>query len=137
MDATSSVLGAGTMEFRSNNNSVAGIYNMTGRTNGYGGLAFLSGATVTNLGQLLNVNFNGGVTFDTGKPITIHDLVLNGTLGGSDPITITGKVSGAGTLVSANIVAQGEVAPGNSPGILSVQGTFAMTSSADLNIEIG
>jgi hypothetical protein len=70
MDAASLVKGAGTMEFFSNTNSVAGTYNVTGRTNVIGGLEFKPGATLTNPGSLFDVDVQGNATFNTGSPST-------------------------------------------------------------------
>jgi hypothetical protein len=134
MDAASTVKGAGTMEFRGNNNPVAGVYNITGQTNAVGGLAFLQGATVTNVGALLNIP--GGVSFDTGASVTLHDVNVNGSLSGSDPITITGKLSGAGT-ISGNVTAPGNVSPGNSPGIMAVPGHLSLTQTTTTIMELG
>lgn len=134
MDASSTVQGAGTMEFRANN-TVAGNYNMTGQTNVVNGVAFVAGAKVTNVGQLLNITPSGGASFDTGSPITLNNLVNNGSLTGSDTITITGKFSGAGT-TSATIAAPGTIAPGNSPGIMTLQGKLTMTSTTNVVMEL-
>jgi fibronectin-binding autotransporter adhesin len=135
MDANSTVRGQGTMQFRGNYNYVRGTYNMSGTTRVDGGLAFQSGATVVNVGQFLNL-MNGGATFDTGKAVLLHDVLLGGSLGGSDPITIDGTLSGNGTLTGANVIASGNVSPGNSPGTLTVQGKLSLTSSSQLTIEL-
>lgn len=135
MTASSTVQGAGTMQFEGNNNTVAGNYNITGTTAAYGGVTFQPGSAVTSVGQLLNVASSGGVVFSSGNPITLHDLILNGSLGGSDSITVTGKMSGAGTM-SSNVVAPGVISPGNSPGILTNQGNLTMEHSTMLNMEM-
>jgi hypothetical protein len=138
MDANSTVRGAGTMEFRANGNTIAGNYNITGRTNAHGGdLSFLPGATVTSVGQTLDIGFQAAVSFDTGKAIPLNDVVVNGYLGGSDTLTVSGTVSGAGTITANHVIVPGNISPGNSPGILNVQGNLAMKPSTSLTMELG
>jgi hypothetical protein len=136
MDGSSAVRGAGTMEFRGNTNTVKGAYDVSGQTRARGNLAFQSGATVGNVGQLLNIDFNGVASFDTGGPILLHDVVVGGTLAGADRVTVDGTISGAGSISAADVVAAGNISPGNSPGKLTVSGELAMQSSSTLTIEL-
>jgi hypothetical protein len=134
MDASSTEKGSGTLQFEADN-YVLGNYNVSGTTLVYGGVAFMQGATVSNVGQTLNLN-GGGVSFNTGKPITLNNVIDNGILDGSDPITINGKLSGSGTIAATNVTATGNVSPGNSPGTLALAGNLTLASTAVLTMEL-
>ncbi len=64
------------------------------------------------------------------------NVIVNGSLGGSDTIEVTGALSGAGTLSAPHLVASGVVAPGNSPGTLNVAGGLQFTPTTRLAIEV-
>lgn len=59
-----------------------------------------------------------------------------GAADGSLTVTSGGTLSGSGTVIGT-LINQGQVQPGNSPGILSVDGDYVQDSSATLALEIG
>ena len=130
---------------------------------GAGGLTFSTGAQIINNGTMdvqsnTSVgNTNGSIvnngTFtrstSTGSATIASPFanngtisVLTGTLSFSDTLknNLTAEIKGVGTLTtptSNRFINNGTVAPGVSPGILSINGNYPQTTSADLNIEIG
>jgi hypothetical protein len=57
-------------------------------------------------------------------------------LRGSAPNSGGGVIKGTGTL-QANLMNSGTLAPGNSPGILTINGDYTQTSTGHLEIEVG
>jgi hypothetical protein len=49
----------------------------------------------------------------------------------------TGTVRGNGTIVANEVIADGRVAPGNSPGILTIDGDYTQNDTSTLEIEVG
>jgi uncharacterized repeat protein (TIGR01451 family) len=86
-DASSSISGAGTVQFSSGTATVGGTYNVTGATKAAGGTTTLS--SITSVG---NVTVSAGtLTLNSGSALTIPILTMQGgTLNGSAPISITG-----------------------------------------------
>lgn len=91
---------------------------------------------LTKLGEgLLNVLntivVNGNATVAEGT------LAVNGTLTAQDVIVQLGAwLKGSGAVL-ANVINNGGLAPGNSPGTLTIGGDFAQTESGLLQIEVG
>ena len=95
------------------------------------GGAYTSPATVAS-GATLNVLASGALTGNvTGAAGSF--TVVNGTVTGD--VANAGRLSGAGTIVGA-VTNTGTVAPGNSPGILNIDGSFAQTATGTLAIEL-
>jgi hypothetical protein len=111
--------------------------------------------TFTNTGTLnpkvatINLNnpfSNGGtVTIATGATLTVSGsytqtagtTTVDGTLTPTGSVSIqAGLLAGSGT-VHANVTNAATVGPGDSPGILTINGTYTQTSAGALNIEIG
>ena len=82
------------------------------------------GANALTATDTVNVAANGRVTMSTGSLST-----TNGT-------TIAGGLTGAGT-VGGPVTNNGFVAPGQSPGVLTLGSTYAQGAAGALNIEIG
>ena len=103
-----------------------------------GGLATVD---VTNQGriqvaQTLNVWGGGTVRLMTGGGITVganSPAAADGEL----RVNAQGLLSGSGTIIGNVLNAAGTVAPGNSPGILSVTGNYTQSSAGTLQIELG
>ena len=69
---------------------------------------------------------------------TAGTTIVNGTLNlGGGSVTISGGTLDGNGKVIANVFNSGNVAPGNSPGLLTITGDYAQTSSGVLDIEIG
>ena len=62
--------------------------------------------------------------------------IPTGKIVGPLSITSSGTLNGIGT-IAGNLTNAATVAPGNSPGIITVNGNYSQTSTGDLNIEIG
>jgi len=101
---------------------------------GSGSLAVYDQGSV-QVGQRLHVWPTGTVTVSNGGKIIVGsgDPPALGTVyvGGG------GTLSGTGTIVGATLVDGGRVAPGNSPGILHIDGDYTQTATGTLEIEIG
>ena len=63
-------------------------------------------------------------------------LVLNGSVGGNLIVFTPALLGGTGA-VGGNLINNGTVGPGNSPGTLRVNGAFIQNPAGQLNIEIG
>jgi T5SS/PEP-CTERM-associated repeat protein len=106
-------------------------------TAGPGGTAHLSvgaGAYVTVGNSIetfaagtINVSAAGSVTVGEGDPKSIH---------GALHVYTTGSLAGSGT-IDGNLLNQGSVSPGNSPGVLTIDGAYDQSPSGALLIEIG
>ncbi|MCC6682486.1 MAG: hypothetical protein IT445_16420 [Phycisphaeraceae bacterium] len=91
-------------------------------------------------GQALNISGTGSLNFDPSTLVMAGGTlnVINGnTLVLSSPLTVTSgsTLSGDGTVVGS-VWSYGQVAPGQSPGTLHIQGTFAQFASASMQIEL-
>ncbi len=93
-------------------------------------LTVSSGATLSGGAGTLNAGTviisNGGVLTPGGGTVTI----------GTTNIQAGGTLNGVGT-VAGNVITDGIVSPGNSPGILTIAGNFVQGSAGLLNIELG
>lgn len=90
-----------------------------------------SGGTTVNGGTLRidGTNQNSNATVNGGK------LVVNGTLNGSTTIASAGTLGGAGTLVG-DVTNNGTIAPGNSPGTLTINGNYTSGAGSVLQMEV-
>ena len=85
----------------------------------------LSASEIANIASATSSTVTGSTLFvPDSKVIGAVNLSSSGTLNGIG--TVVGNVSNAGI-----------VAPGNSPGVITVNGNYSQTSVGDLNIEIG
>ena len=108
-----------------------------------GSFTIQNGRDFATAGLLINA---GNVTVGPASTLTVGSganflqtagvTAVNGTLAASLADIQGGILKGGGT-VSGNVVNQGgTVAPGNSPGTLTVQGSFAQLAGGTLNIEL-
>ena len=91
-----------------------------------------TGATLAFNNQL---NLNGHDLEKTGSGTLEINNELN--TGGGMVIGLAGAISGSGTLVGDLVNASSTVAPGNSPGTLSILGDYQQQSGGTLQMEIG
>lgn len=92
-----------------------------------GSLTKTGGGTLVLLG---NATFQRGVTVEQGE------LRVDGTLTGSSiEIGQNGNLSGNGTIVS-NLLSRGQISPGQSPGLLTINGDLTLAAGSQTNIEI-
>jgi RHS repeat-associated protein len=87
-----------------------------------GTLTVGTGDTFTSTGDYTD----GGTTVD------------NGALAANNMVTVSsgGALSGDGS-INAGVVNNGQVTPGDSPGILTISGSYTQGAGATLNIEVG
>ncbi len=76
-------------------------------------------ATVTRL----EIESGRSLTISSGKTLTVSDLIFN-----------SGTIKGAGTLVNSNFANPGTIAPGTSPGILTLTGNLVQTGNLDIEL---
>jgi len=133
-------VGAGSMEVQGTLSAkalnVAGLLNVTGLAT--------AGALDINAGGIVEtgVGSEGGVQGNP-APVTIRpsgvavgpsgSVIVNGLLKGS--LASAGFLGGSG-IVQGNVTSSGTVAPGNSPGTLTIGGNFTQTSAGTLEIQI-
>jgi outer membrane autotransporter protein len=94
-----------------------------------------SGATldIVSGGTLIGtVAANAGSTVRVNGTVT-GDVTVAGSL--TTPATTGGTLTGAGT-INGTLVSSGSLRPGNSPGILTVNGAFTQTATGTLNAEL-
>ncbi len=106
-----------------------------------GSLTIQNGANLTTgaFGNQGGVTIGAGSTFTAGgNYVTDGSTVVDGSLVATNTVTIddSGSLGGSGT-VTADVSNSGRVSPGNSPGILTVNGTYRQTATGALNLEIG
>src|ERR1051326_6105805 len=106
-DATSSISGAGTVQWNSGTNTVSGSYNVTGSTRASGGTTTIG--SIVSVGDL--VLTGGTLTLNSASALSVPTLAMQGgTLDGTAPINLTGAsmtwtsgvVGGSGTLSIPN-----------------------------------
>ena len=111
-------------------------------------IAQTNNTIITNTATYPTVTFltNGILTITPSADLSITapidvtnnaTVVLNGVLN-TPSVTVAsgGTLSGTGTL-NGNLTNSGVVAPGNSPGTLTVKGNFAQTSGGTLLVQVG
>lgn len=94
---------------------------------GHGNINVIAGTTtfVTDSGS-----YTGAVDVTGGK------AVFNALLPGDVTVSGTGVVGGTGTINSLDVQSGGTVAPGNSPGTITVLGTTTFATGSNYNVEI-
>ena len=106
---------------------------------------YLFGAAVSGAGAINQVagdtNMTGNSALFTGTTnVSGGSLRVNGTLGGAGSavnVLIGGRLGGAGTIGGNVTVAGGTLAPGNSPGTLTINGNLALSAGSTLAYEFG
>ena len=122
-------------------NNFATLSNDAGHTQANAGtLNNLLGATLTNNGSFSNSGtftnsgtVNGSGTFTQTAGVT----QIDGSFTQSQIDIQSGTLSGSGTVHGDVTNSGGTVGPGNSPGILSIDGDFTQGSDGIFNVEIG
>lgn len=83
------------------------------------------------------LTLTGNNTYSGPTAIFAGKLVVDGSIASAVTINNTGTLGGSGTVGGITINSGGILAPGDSPGILSVNGNYNQTSGGVLNVEIG
>ncbi len=136
-DFAGTASGADIIKVGTGTQTLSGSGTLTGSLDVAGGTIVLGGtyaaltATAAS-GATLDVGATGDLAADvtgaTGSTIRVNGIVTG-------DIASAGTLTGAGTVVG-NVTSSGMLSPGNSPGILTVNGSFTQTSTGILNIEI-
>jgi autotransporter-associated beta strand protein len=91
------------------------------------------GSGTLTLNSPINLLTGGAVTVSAGT------LIVNGNLGASsaDALTVaSGATLGGSGTIYRNTTVNGTLAPGNSPGILTISGTLTLGAGAAFNVDI-
>ncbi|WP_237764043.1 autotransporter domain-containing protein [Terrimicrobium sacchariphilum] len=124
------------------NLDILGLLQVTsGQLNVPQGLASISGGTLFLPDALIKLgagqlNLLGYVLANGNGYVQDGTLSVNGVLSLKQLIVQFGAIlKGAGTIIG-DVLNQGTVAPGNSPGTLTIAGNFTQTGTGDLQIEV-
>lgn len=71
-----------------------------------------------------------------GVPTIAGKLRVNGSLAGGVTVNALGTLGGSGTTGSVTVKAGGKVAPGNSPGTLTIDGTLGMEAGSIYQVDV-
>jgi autotransporter-associated beta strand protein len=91
------------------------------------------GLTKLGSGKLILTAAN---TYTGPTTISGGTLAVNGSINGPVTVNSGGTLGGSGT-IDGNVGGNGRVAPGNSPGILTIDGDYTQTDESVLEIEVG
>ena len=78
----------------------------------------------------------GANSYDNATLIDAGTLRVNGSVAGSVTVNGSGTLGGNG-VIGGNVAGAGKVAPGNSPGILTINGDYTQSPTSTLEIEVG
>jgi outer membrane autotransporter protein len=114
-------LGAGGGTFDTNGNTITFASGLTGS----GGLA------KQGLGTL---NLTGNNTYSGGTAVLAGTLAVNGSIAGNVAVGSAGTLGGNGT-IGGNVVNAGTLAPGNSIGLMTVNGSYTQVAGSFYQVE--
>ncbi|WGT61328.1 autotransporter outer membrane beta-barrel domain-containing protein [Variovorax paradoxus] len=101
----------------------------------------ISGAgTISQIGSGVTTLSGNSSTFSGGTTVSNGTLWVNGTLGNAGStmsVTGGGTLGGTGTVGGSVAINDGVLAPGNSPGTLTINGDLSLASASVLNYEFG
>jgi outer membrane autotransporter protein len=115
-------LGAGGGTFDTNGNTVTFATGLTGT----GGLA------KQGLGKL---NLTGNSTYTGGTAVLAGTLAINGSVAGNVAVGSAGTLGGNGTIFGS-VVNAGTLVPGNSIGLLTVNGSYVQAAGSIYQVEV-
>jgi outer membrane autotransporter protein len=115
-------LGAGGGTFDTNGNTVTFATGLSGS----GGLA------KQGLGKL---NLTGNSTYTGGTAVLAGTLAINGSVAGNVAVGSAGTLGGNGTIFGS-VVNAGTLAPGNSIGLLTVNGSYVQAAGSIYQVEV-
>ena len=101
----------------------------------------LSDATISStlIASRLDKNEGGLLTISGSASASIYvnggTLKVNGSINGSVTVLEASKLKGSGT-INGNVANSGIISPGNSPGILSINGSYTATTGSRYDAEI-
>ena len=115
-------LGAGGGTFDTNGNTITFATGLSGS----GGLA------KQGLGKL---NLTGNNTYTGGTAVLAGTLAVNGSVAGNVAVGSAGTLGGNGTIFGS-VVNAGTLAPGNSIGLLTVNGSYTQAAGSTYQVEV-
>jgi outer membrane autotransporter protein len=115
-------LGAGGGSFDTNGNTITFATGLTGS----GGLA------KQGLGTL---NLTGNSTYTGGTAVLAGTLAINGSVAGNVAVGSAGTLGGNGT-IAGSVINTGTLAPGNSIGLLTVNGSYTQMAGSTYQVEV-
>jgi len=97
--------------------------------------------TISGQGELLKtgadvVTINGTQQYTGLTTVSSGTLRINGSISGSATV-LTGATLGGNGTIGGDVSGPGRVAPGNSPGILTINGDYTQSADSVLEIEVG
>ncbi|NCU85547.1 MAG: PEP-CTERM sorting domain-containing protein [Betaproteobacteria bacterium] len=114
-------------------NNAALVFNRSG-TSTYAGN--ISGSGLLRKLGAGTVKLTGSHSHSGGTTVSQGTLSVNGYLGGSSALVVrAGAAVGGSGVIAGGITGDGQIGPGNSPGILTVQGQVAPTASTSFAFE--
>lgn len=122
------------------NNTLSGSITAAGNSSSFG----VEDDTLTISGALLgsyNITFGNGVNFEgdgalyNGILTIVGSSHINGLIAAEVNLVSNGTLWGTGTLGTLNAIS-GTIAPGNSPGIININGNMILSASDNVNFEI-
>ena len=114
-------------------NNAALVFNRSG-TSTYAGN--ISGSGLLRKLGAGTVKLTGSHSHSGGTTVSEGTLSVNGYLGGSSALVVrAGAAVGGSGVIAGGITGDGQIGPGNSPGILTVQGQVAPTASTSFAFE--
>ena len=106
------------------------------RSNAYiynGAIAGSGSVTKAGTGMLTLTSAN---TYTGGTTVANDVLAVNGSIQGPVTVNFAGTLAGNAT-IHGSVTSGGQLAPGNSPGIIHIDGDYTQTATSALEIEVG
>jgi autotransporter-associated beta strand protein len=112
-------------------NNAAVVFNQASAGT-YGGVISGTGTLTLQGGGALNLTGNN--TYSGGTAVLAGTLAVNGSIAGNVAVGAAGTLGGNGT-IAGNVVNAGTLAPGNSIGLLTVNGSFTQMAGSIYQVE--
>jgi outer membrane autotransporter protein len=129
---TGGILQGNTLSLQGNiTNNAAVVFNQTA-SGTYGGVMSGTGTLTLQGGGALNLTGNN--TYTGGTAVLAGTLAVNGSVAGNVAVGAAGTLGGNGTIFG-NVVNAGTLAPGNSIGLLTVNGNYAQMAGSTYQVE--
>jgi outer membrane autotransporter protein len=129
---TGGILQGNTLSLQGNiTNNAAVVFNQTA-SGTYGGVMSGTGTLTLQGGGALNLTGNN--TYSGGTAVLAGTLSVNGSIAGNVAVGPAGTLGGNGTIFG-NVAMAGTLAPGNSIGLLTVNGNYAQMGGSTYQVE--
>ena len=137
-NATIRTVGNGTMTATINGNLNAGSYAITLDTTTGSNLVIASQLTANSVNKTSagNLTLNNAAVISAPLSVSSGIFTNNGTINGNIAMATGTTLKGSG-VINGQVANSGTVAPGNSPGIISVNGSYTSLTGSTYQAEIG